>query len=365
MTDSAWWTVELEGKPDFEMAMRRIYAWYAGEMLDRVPVRFMAHNAAYNLGPPEGQRPSAEAKKWWYDTERRVEEFIQSIEGKRFHGETFPIFEPNLGPDIYASFYGAELSFGEVTSWSHPVVQDWDDLEKLQLDMHNEYFTKIEDLMRCALAQCDGKFMVGYTDLHPSMDCALAWRGSEQLCMDLYDSPEQVKQLVDIASHDFQMIFDHFDALLKAHQQLSVCWMGIPSFGKFHVPSCDFSAMISTEHFVEFSLPALLREVKCATHNVYHVDGRGVARHIDHILAVPEINGIQWVQEMGAGRPIMQWVPLIKKIQASGKGVIVDLQVEELEPFLNAVDPKGIFLWVGTQDEAEQLAIIKRLEKWH
>ncbi len=82
-------------------------------------------------------------------------------------------------------------------------------------------------------------------------------------------------------------------------------------------------------------------------------------------LSVPEINGIQWVQEMGIYRPIMQWVPLIQKIQAAGKGVIVDLQVEELEPFLDAVDPKGIFLWVGTDDEDTQLAIIKRLEKWH
>jgi hypothetical protein len=98
---------------------------------------------------------------------------------------------------------------------------------------------------------------------------------------------------------------------------------------------------------------------------VYHVDGRGVARHLDHILAVPQINGIQWVQEMGEARPIMQWVPLIKKIQAAGKGVIVDLQPDELEPFLDAVKPQGIFLWVGTEDEEEQRAILKRLEKWH
>jgi hypothetical protein len=68
---------------------------------------------------------------------------------------------------------------------------------------------------------------------------------------------------------------------------------------------------------------------------------------------------------MGVDRPIMQWVPLIKKIQAAGKGVIVDLQLDELESFLDAVEPQGIFLWVGTEDEEEQLAIIKRLEKWH
>jgi hypothetical protein len=365
MTSPGWWNIELEGKPDFEMAMKRVYAWYEGEMIDRVPVRFMAHNAAFNLGETEGKRSPEEQRKRWFDVERRVEEFIRSIEGKTFYGETFPVFEPNLGPDIYATFWGAELTFGEVTSWSHPIVQEWEDMQKLKLNMNNEYFKTVEALMHCAIEQCEGRFLVGYTDIHPSVDCAMSWRGVERFCMDLYEYPEQARQLIEIACGDFHTIFDHFDSILKAANLPSICWIGLPSFGKFHVPSCDFSAMISTDHFVEFSLPVLKREIKPMTHNVYHVDGKGVARHLDVILSIPEINGIQWVQEMGTDRPIMQWVPLIKKVQAAGKGVIVDLQVHELESFLDAVDPDGIFLWVGTEDVEEQTAIIKRLEKWH
>ncbi|MFW5696411.1 MAG: hypothetical protein ACOCXR_01355 [Phototrophicaceae bacterium] len=365
MTTTDWWNIELEGKPDFEAAMKRVYAWYEGEVLDRVPVRFVAHNAAFNLGGEEGKRPPEEQKKRWFEVERRVEEYAQSVAGKRFHGETFPVFDPNLGPDVYAAFYGAELTFGEVTSWSHPIVHDWDDLEKLQLNMENEYFKTLEHLMQAAIERCEGKFLVGYTDLHPSVDCAMAWRGTERLCLDLIEAPEQAHRLIDIANADFHQIFDHFDSILKAARQPSVCWIGLPSFGKFHVPSCDFSAMISSAHFAEFSLPALKKEIVPMTHIVYHVDGRGVARHLDHILSLPEINGIQWVQEMGNQRAIMQWVPLIKKIQAAGKGVIVDLQPDELEGFLDVVDPRGIFLWVGTEDEEEQLAIIKRLERWH
>ncbi|NDJ75234.1 MAG: hypothetical protein GYB65_03155 [Chloroflexi bacterium] len=364
MTIPDGWTVELEGKPDFEMAMQRIYAWYQGEILDRVPVRFMAHNAAFNLGTEDGSRSPEEQKTRWFEVERRVTEYAQSIKGKRFYGETFPIFDPNLGPDVYAAFYGSELTFGEVTSWSHPIVNEWDDMAGLQLDMHNEYFTTVEDLMRCAIEVGQGQFLVGYTDLHPGVDCAAAWRGGERLCLDLYDNPEQARQLIAIAYADFHTIFDHFDAILKAAWLPSVCWMGIPSFGKFHVPSCDFSNMISPAHFAEYSLPKLRQEVLPISHNVYHVDGRGVARHLDQILAIPQITGIQWVQGMGTDYPIMQWVPLIQKVQAAGKGVIVDLQAHELEAFLDAVDPTGIFLWVGTEDEDEQRAIIKRLEKW-
>jgi len=61
----------------------------------------------------------------------------------------------------------------------------------------------------------------------------------------------------------------------------------------------------------------------------------------------------------------MQWVPLIKKVLAAGKSIIVDLRHSELEDFIAAIDsPKGIYLWIDSDNEEEQLAIIKRLERW-
>ena len=75
------------------------------------------------------------------------------------------------------------------------------------------------------------------------------------------------------------------------------------------------------------------------THNIFHLDGKGMLRHLDRILEVPEIAAIQWVQGVGDDLPILQWLPVIKKIQAAGKGVIVDLQLDELEPFIAAMDP--------------------------
>ena len=153
---TAWWTIELETKPDFDIAMKRIYAWHQQEIIDRAPVRFIAHNAAFNVESTQKRSPEA-WKQIWFEVEPRVEAFEKSIEGQVFHGETFPMFDPNLGPDIYAAFYGAELTYGEVTSWSHPIVKTWDDMAKLKLDMTNEYFKKVEELMHCALERCAGR----------------------------------------------------------------------------------------------------------------------------------------------------------------------------------------------------------------
>jgi len=358
-------TVEIEGMEDLDMSMKRVYAWFENEIIDRPPVRFVAHNAFLESAKEDISKLSPiEKKAWWFDVETQIELFTKSIEGRKFHGETFPVYFPNLGPDAYAAFYGAELEFGEVTSWSIPLVCEWDDVEKLELDMGNEYFRKLEEHTNFALEQSPGKFLVGYTDLHPGLDCAAAWRDPQQLCLDMIDNPDKVKELAELAIVDFESIYNHFDDMLKARNQLSVSWMGIPSFERMHIPSCDFSAMISEAFFIEFGLPILQREVQTMTHNIFHVDGKGVARHLEAILSVPQVHALQWVQGVGDDLPIMQWVPFLKALQARGVPVIVDLSKKEVNAFIAEMKPQGLFLWVATDNEQEELTILNRIAKW-
>jgi len=355
--------IELEQKPDFEMCMKRIYAWYDQEIIDRAPIRFSAHNAEYNEAILLEGRSWASLKDRWWDTDYQIELFEYQLKKSVYNAETFPIFWPNLGPEVFTAFYGVELQFQEVTSYSIPVINEWSQLDDIKLDMQNPYFRKIEELMFTALERCTGRYLVGYTDLHPGLDCAAAFRDPQQLCIDFLLEPDFVKKLIDISSRDFLKVFDHFDAILKQRDQLSVTWMGIPSYDKLHIPSCDFATMISPEQFEEFALPIIKDETKHMTHNIFHVDGKGVANHIDYILSIPEINAIQWVQGMGKDMPIMQWVPFIKKIQEAGKSVVVDLQLTELESFMAEVSPKGILLCIAAGAEI-QSEIIKRVERW-
>lgn len=116
------------------------------------------------------------SKKWnslkdkWFDTEYQVNTFIDSLKKRSYLGETFPIFWPNLGPNVYAGFYGTKLEFGEVTSWeSEPIINNWDELDKLNLNWQNTYIKKIEEITKYALEKSNNKFMVGYTDLHPGL----------------------------------------------------------------------------------------------------------------------------------------------------------------------------------------------------
>ena len=361
MDKSNWWNVEIESKPDFEEAMERIYAWYENEMIDRAPIRFSSHNQQNEKVTNDDSHESL--KDRWFDAEYQVSQYLDEVERTTYLAETIPVFFPNLGPEVYAAFYGGEMIYQDVTSYYQPIVHVWEDMDKLKLDKSGKYWTKLEELTDLAIEMCKGKCLVGYTDFHPGLDCAAAWRDPEQFCLDLLLNPDESKELINKSVEDFHEIFDYWDKKLKEHGQLSATWIGLPSFEKFHIPGADFTSLLSPEMFTELGLPIIQNEVKDMDHVVFHLDGKGVARHIDQILTIPEILAIQWVQGVGDDQPIMQWVPFIKKLQQAGKGVMVDLLPSELDAFMGEIDPKGIFLCISAEEEIQE-DIINKVKKW-
>jgi hypothetical protein len=352
----------FSAKPDFNECIARIYAWYGQSILDRVPVRFHHHNVEYEKHRVvKGPWKTAEAR--WLDVEFQVRTFVESLAGAQFLGETFPVFWPNLSAVAYNLFLGQKHEFDDVTAWTHPCVQDLDNLPELKIQKDKPYFKTIEALTVRALDLAEGRFMVGYTDMYAGIDCTAGLRGTEPMCIDLIENPDGIKRLIDVAFTEYAEIYSRFDAKLKRHGQLSVTWMNLPSFESFNVLACDFAANVSTDHFDEFCMPVLRREAECFVHNVFHMDGKGVAKNLDSILTLPNVAAIQWVQGYGVDQPILQWVPMIKKIQAAGKSVIVDLAPTELDAFMKQVDPAGILLWINAEPK-DQADILKKVKHW-
>ena len=355
---------ELACKPDLDLCFKRIEAWYNQAVIDRPPVRFTKHNAQHAKGNPLDTARWKTLRDRWMDTDYMVDNFEKSLEGKSFKAETFPIYIPTLGPNVYSAFYGGELQFGETTTWYDPSISNLDDLSPISNDPFlSLYFKKLEEQTRTALSRCGDKYWVGYADLHPSLDCVAAWCGAETLMLAMTDTPEKLEPLLDISCRDFHEIFDHFDSILKAAGQPSITWIRIPCAGKFHIPSGDATSMISSAYFQRFSKPCLQQELKGIDRAVYHVDGKGVAQHLDIILNEPGIQAIQWVQGVGDDWPIMQWIPLLKRVLDAGKSVIVDVPLDELDEFIANMPPEGVFLCLDAEDFMQD-DILRRINKW-
>lgn len=349
-------------KPDFDECIARIYAWYEQKMTDRAPVRFHHHNMEYERSRVvEGSWNSIEER--WLDVDFQVRTFMDSLETSALEGETFPVFWPNLSAVAYNMFLGQSAEFDNMTAWTHPCVEDLQQLPELKIDREGKYFKAIEALTSRALDRAQGQFMVGYTDMYAGIDCAAGLRGPEKMCMDLIMDPDGVHGLIARAYEEYPSVYDGFDKVLKKHDQLSVTWMNLPSFETFNVLACDFSVNISPDHFDEFCMPVIRKEAELSTHNVFHMDGPGVAKNVDSILTLPKLAAVQWVQGIGDARPIMQWIPLIRKIQEAGKSVIVDLQLDELDEFMSKVDPMGIMFWIPAEPK-DQKDVLKKVKQW-
>lgn len=209
-----------------------------------------------------------------------------------------------------------------------------------------------------------GRFYTGLTDLHPGGDALAAFRDPQNLNIDLLESPEHVKRLLARVNREFLQVFGFFtDKLQGAGQALST-WAGPVSSLRWHVPSNDFSCMISKAMFDEFFLPGIADECRHAEASLYHLDGPGALRHLDSLLETPELSAIQWVYGAGQGRAT-DWLDVYRKCRAAGKGMQLSLEPDEVEPFIAAFPPEGLWLsLLGISSREEADAVLKRLERW-
>jgi hypothetical protein len=75
------------------------------------------------------------------------------------------------------------------------------------------------------------------------------------------------------------------------------------------------------------------------------MDGPGQIRHLDDLLALPNLHTIQWVP--GAGQPpAPAWIDLLQRIQRAGKGVQVLVSVEDVMAMYTKLAPERTFYWV-------------------
>jgi len=173
-----------------------------------------------------------------------------------------------------------------------------------------------------------------------------------------------VKQLLARVEADYFKMYDRFYKKLRAAGQPITSWLPLLADGKYYIPSNDFSIMISQRMYEEFFLPGLIRECQYLDRSIYHLDGPGALRHLDSILAIPELDALQWV--FGAGNEgFERWVWVYQKAQAAGKGIQVTCTLEEVEQVMQVLSPRGLFLDVSNvpnRDAGEEL--LRRLERW-
>lgn len=142
--------------------------------------------------------------------------------------------------------------------------------------------------------------------------------------------------------------------------------MGIWSEAPATDLQCDFSCMISPAMFDDLFLPPLRQQTEWVGRTVYHLDGPNAIRHLDSLLLLPRLSGIQWVPGAGA-RPMSEWLELLKRILDAGKLLYISCEPNEVEILLKSLPHRGLLLDTrcGSREEADALlADAARWSRW-
>ncbi len=359
--------MELEYKRDFDQTLKRFEAWWHNEIIDRPPVSMWVRpdKPVAAAGTPPPQKTYATLRDRWLDLEGALERFEHNVKQSFYFADTFPMFMPNVGPEVCATVFGTELEFGENTSWSKPVAASCRDILKIKPNLDNPYWNAIRKGTDLSLARGQGKWITALPDLHTNGDLPAALRDPQELCIDLVEDLEGVRLAVEHVTRSFALMYEDLWNRIERHGLPSTTWTPALHMGKSYVTSCDFICMISPEMFQKTILPSLAWEMQYLDRNIFHLDGPGALRHLDALLAQPRLNGVQWVCGAGQG-PARKWIDVYKRIQAAGKSI--QLMAENFDDAMAVAEhlkPQGVWFCIGgSYSETEGNDILRKITRW-
>ncbi len=339
-THRTWWAGQLD-RPLVQVRMSTGDKWPEGVS------GFQSFTAKY----PDSLSAGEIVDSWQAHLERVV-----------YIGDAFPQVWPNFGPGVMAAFTGAKLDRGESTVWFHPEGEPELADIKVEYDENNRWLKRVKDIVALANGRFAPWVSIGHTDLGGAMDVLSSFRPGDKLLMDLYDDPERVHQLEEQLSEVWWRLYEEFHGV-TAWRNASSCWTPLLSEKKFYMLQSDFSYMIGPDMFVEFVLPRLARWCALLDHAFYHLDGVGQLPHLDHLLALENLKGIQWVP--GAGQPPEQkWPEVYGKIVAAGKLAQISFTgVKGLREFADNMDGLEKMAFIGWITPAQEKEMMKLLDE--
>jgi hypothetical protein len=123
--------------------------------------------------------------------------------------------------------------------------------------------------------------------------------------------------------------------------------------------------VISPAQFRPFFVPDIRRMGEWCEYGTYHLDGPAAMRTtLDTLLGLEEVDAIEWTP--GASAPPTcspQDIPAYRRIQAAGKRLYLLAEPHEIEPLLEELSPKGLFLCTHAAGEEDADALLKRIAR--
>lgn len=333
--DNAWARIEQDWN-----------AWWNGT-LDRPVVTIATRDKGHH--PPPGDDFLTR-----FSLDTPVSDILDYFEAQfshlHYYGDAYPRWWVNFGAGIMAAFLGADVEYRTATTWFHELsLTSLDDLE-LNYDAGNIWWQRVQAVTRAAGERWGERVVVGYSDLGGNLDILASLRGTQNLLFDLVDAPEQVERLTQQITQLWLRYFNELEQSLSPAQHGRCCWAPPWSPARGYMLQSDFCYMISPEMFERFVLPDLVTCCDNLDYPFYHMDGKGQLVHLDKLLSIEKLRGIQW--QPGDGQPLADdWLDVLRRIREGGKLCQVFVTLEGALTITRELGGKGFLFDILDQGQ--------------
>lgn len=282
---------------------------------------------------------------------------------KKYAGDAYPYVLPDFGPGVNAAFMGAKGFPTPLTVWFE--AEKKIPMDKLHFEFNPEesWFKRIKEIYTAAADYFQGSVCLAMTHLNNGIDPVARFFDSETMALAFYDDPDNLKRLIWETHELCLRYYDEFAKVIGPDNPGYTCWGYMFSTEPHFMFQSDFSAMIGPPMFKEFILPELEECCKKVANSFYHLDGPGQLPHLDTILSIPQLKGVQWIP--GDGKPdYKHWPEVYRKIRDAGKLIQLFGDLDTLEVVADQLgSAKGIYFW-GEFDISEEDKVMRLLEKF-
>ena len=299
------------------------------------------------------------------DFSRVVNQADAYLSSHAFLGEAMPSFRPGFGPDQMAAFLGAPLTISEgsnQTSWSEKIVTDWGSFLPLRIDESNHYFQRMREFHSLAAAHLEGRCLICDIDMHSNVDLLEGLRGAQKLLYDMIDHPDTILKAMSQAGQVYRQVYE--ELYQYGSRQKWGTTSGLPMYdrGRFNRIQADFIALLNPSMFRRFVLPAIEEEARFLDRSCFHLDGPDALTHLDDLLALRDLDAIEWISGAGS-RPQIEWPEVLHRIQQAGKIIILHLSAADVKRIHGEYAPELLVYSLTTRSVEEGLELLAWLEK--
>jgi len=354
-------------KEDILEAKERLSAWWDHELIDRPCLSFWTPKSGVklkDLGNPLDYFDPFFLAEYWSAIDKALDDFERFSAFYQFGGEAIPRFFPNYGAGIMASVFGIEPKFQTRTVWFQretSVKEIINLLEEVKLNDNNPWYKRLIQVTETAAKRGASNFCVAITDLGGILDILSSFLGPIKVIVTMKRNPDLINACRMVILEKWMSVYAVLQDIIQKYGEGFNSWMNIWCPKRWYPLQSDFSAFLNPKWFKEFVLPDIKYQAEHIDYSIYHLDGLDALKHLDDILNIDSLDGIQWVP--GAGKPLRssdQWMFIYKKIQEAGKSVIIDNfeQPERVAHFYKVLDPKLLFTTLVIPDNVRAAFIL-------